>query len=189
MPHPSSNADLRDHFSADRSENRNVVAGTDEYVALRQRDAIRRMHVSVIISSLTDATAEDLYHAAWVLNHGDLPEEARRAHALASRAAALGLEKARWLAAASFDRACMYDGKLQKYGTQIVPDGIRYRVWDTDPGTTDAERAEFCVPPISDQHSRAEELSRTVPQPPMDEAPTWLKSAIARWSQDDVDNS
>jgi glycine oxidase len=34
----------------------------------------------------------------------------------------------------------MYQGKPQKYGTQFVPDGKRWRLWDVDPTTTDAER-------------------------------------------------
>jgi hypothetical protein len=184
-----SNSDLLNLFAADRAENRNVVAGTAAYIALRQRDTDRRLQVSEILSSLIEATKEDLYHAAWVLNHGDLPEEARRAHTLASKAASLGLKDARWLAAASLDRWHMYRGKPQKYGTQIVPDGIRYRVWDTAPETTDAERAKHGVPPISDQHYRAEELTRTTPQPSMDGAPAWLKSAISRWRMENANEA
>jgi hypothetical protein len=35
----------------------------------------------------------------------------------------------------------MYSGKPQKYGTNSVPDGKRFRVWDVDPATTDEAQA------------------------------------------------
>lgn len=189
MSHTSFSSDLLNLFAADRAENRTIVAGTAEYVALRQRDADRCLRASEILSSLTLTFKEDLYHAAWVLNHGSRLEEVQRAHTLASKAASLGLDEARWLAAASLDRWRMYGSMPQKYGTQIVPDGVKYRVWDIAPGTTDAERAKHDVPPISHQHHRAEQLTRTEPQPSMDGAPTWLTSAISRWRLKDADDA
>jgi len=187
MAHPNCNSDLLELFSADRTEDRNVVAGTAQYAALRKRDVERRQRASEILSSLSLPTKDDLYHAAWVFNHGDLPEEAQRAHLLATEAAQLGLDEARWLAAASFDRWCMYSGKPQKFGTQLVPDGVRYRVWDTEPGTTDADRAEHGVPPLSDQLRRADQMTDTTPQPPMEGAPVWLTSAVERWRNEEID--
>ena len=76
----------------------------------------------------------------------------------------------------------MYRGLPQKYGTQIVPDGERYRLWDLDGETTDAERAQWDVPPLSAQRARAEEMTRSEPQPPMDKAPEWLQMALRRWT-------
>ena len=76
----------------------------------------------------------------------------------------------------------MYEGRAQKYGTQIVPDGRCYRLWDVDPDTTDELRAEWDVPPLQKQLERAEALSRNQPQPPMREAPPWLRKAIERWA-------
>jgi hypothetical protein len=176
--------EIQELFLADQKEHLDVPSvGTAEYSALRERDRLRRESGLKLLVSITSPSAEDLYRVAWVLNHGDTPEEARCAHQLATQAAALGCDDAKWLSAASYDRWQMYSGKPQKYGTQIVPDGTRHRVWDTDPSTTDTERAELNVPPIADQHKRAIELTRTVPQPPMDQAPEWLKSAIARWNE------
>jgi hypothetical protein len=100
-----------------------------------------------------------------------------------ARAAALdGYAPARWLAAAAYDRWCMYRGLPQKYGTQFVPDGKRYRLWDVEGETTDAERAQWEVPPLAAQHARAEAMTRNEPQPPMDMAPEWLETALRRWS-------
>jgi len=97
---------------------------------------------------------EALYHAAWLLNHGEMPGEAAQAHALAREAAEGGYAPARWLAAAAYDRACMYAGRPQRYGTQFVPDGVRYRLWDVDVATSDSDRAEWDVPPLAEQRAR-----------------------------------
>ena len=171
--------DVREHAAG-------RTAGTPEYRAMRARDAERRGTGERLLAELRasgQATAADLFHAAWLLNHGDAPDEARRAHELAREAAALGgVAKARWLAAAAYDRWCMYDGRPQRYGTQLVPDGVGIRVWDVEtPDVGDAERARWDVPPLAAQRRRAAELSRTEPQPPMDGAPAWLRAAVARW--------
>ncbi|TKC99014.1 hypothetical protein [Polyangium fumosum] len=171
--------DTREHASV-------PPVDTPDYRALRERDRARRAQAESSLSLLQErggASAEDLFHAAWLFNHGDHPAEARRAHELAREAAERGFPQARWLAAAAYDRRCMYEGRPQKYGTQFVPDGVRHRLWDTDPTTTDAERAAWDVPPLAAQLRRAEEMTRTEPQPPMTDAPAWLKAAIARWGK------
>jgi len=86
-----------------------------------------------------------------------------RAHELARKGADLGHRGARWLAAAAYDRWLMRQGKPQKYGTQYVPDGERWRLWEDDPATTDEERKEWCVPPLAEAIRRAEEMTRTRP--------------------------
>ena len=37
------------------------------------------------------------------------------------------------------------------------------------------------MPPLAEQLRRADELTRSEPQPPIDGAPVWLKAAIERW--------
>jgi hypothetical protein len=131
-------------------------------------------------------TPQALYDAAWLLNHGEHPAEARQAHELAREAAEHGHAPARWLAAAAYDRWCMYEGRPQRYGTQFVADGVRYRLWDVEPATTDAERAAWDVPALAEQLARAEALTRTEPQPPLTHAPAWLRGALARWRAADA---
>jgi hypothetical protein len=170
-------------YRDDRREHGEVPPiGTPEYRALRERDRGRRTRVAELLDSGQVQAAEQLYQAAWILNHGDLPDEARRAHELALRAAATGHRPARWLAAAAFDRWRMYSGLLQKYGTQFVPDGRRQRLWDVEPDTTDAERAEWDVPPLTEQLAKAVEASRYYqPEPIPADAPQWLLDALERW--------
>jgi hypothetical protein len=94
------------------------------------------------------------------------------------RAAALGHTGARWLAAAALDRSLMYAGLPQKYGTNIVPDGVGWRLWDVDPATTDAERLANDVPTLVEMQARAAAI--TTPQPDTAGAPEWLRSAMRR---------
>jgi hypothetical protein len=155
--------------------------GTQDYWNLRHRDSERRERVLQIIEEIGLQSPEDRYHAAMILHHGETLDEIWKAHELAKCAAERGLLAARWLAAAAYDRWLMYQGKAQKYGTQIVPDGTKQRVWDVDPQTSDEKRAEWGVPTLEEQNQRAEKLSITEPMPPMDEAPDWLKEAIKRW--------
>jgi hypothetical protein len=53
----------------------------------------------------------------------------------------------------------MYEGRPQRYGTQFVPYGVRHRLWDVEPATTDEERAAWAVPPLAEQLRRADELT------------------------------
>lgn len=178
------NEGLHALFQADRAERADQPrAGTPEYAAMRERDARRRQRAAAIVAAGGATTAGDYYHAAALFQHGDTPDDAWQAHTLALRAVQLGHATARWLAAAAYDRWCMYQGRPQKYGTNYVSDGVRHRLWDVDPATTDAERAEWDVPPLAEQLRKAAEATRIDPPPPidLDRAPWWLKEALARW--------
>jgi hypothetical protein len=190
------NQELDSLFEADRQERTNQPkVNTSEYKAMRGRDLERRERVMEMVAAEALNTAEDYYHAAWIMNHGDTPQDARNAHRLALRSSELGYRPARWLAAATYDRWQMYQGKPQKYGTNYVYDGRRDRLWDVDPETTDEERADWDVPPLVEQLRKAEEANRN--QIPLSEneleefevnAPEWLKNAIKRWRVEE-DNS
>jgi hypothetical protein len=54
---------------------------------------------------------------------------------------------ARALAARLYDRLRMLQGRPQKFGTQLGPDGA---LWHIDPGTTDSERAKWDLPGLAD---------------------------------------
>lgn len=167
-------------LAEDQAEDRAVLAGEPAYVALRMRDRARREAVMALLADGWPEDAGDLYAAAWVLNHGDEAEEAALGSRLAARAADLGHPKARWLAAAALDRSLMYAGLPQKYGTNMVPDGVGYRLWDVDPATTDAERLANDVPRLAEMLARAAAL--TDAQPDVAGAPGWLRSALRRWA-------
>lgn len=176
--------ELRALYEADQQQRQDhPTYGTVEYAQLRAHDAERRELVRALIAENALTFAEDFYHAAMILQHGEALADIWQAHTLALRATELGHVPARWLAAASLDRWLMYQGRPQKYGTQFVPDGTRYRLWTVDPVTTDAERAAWGVPALEEQARRAERMTRTEPQPPLEDAPWWLKEAVTLWSQ------
>lgn len=178
-----SNSELLGLYQADRQERvSHPRHGTPEYRAMRERDRQRRERAAELVREAVLVTGEDFYHAAWLFQHGDTPEDAWNAHRLAHRSAELGHRPARWLAAAAYDRWRMYQGQPQKYGTQYVTDGTRERLWDVEPETTDEERAQWDVPPLAEQLRKAEEASRSHPPTPVgDDAPQWLKDALRRW--------
>lgn len=166
-------------LAEDQAEDRAVLAGEPAYVALRDRDRARREAVMALLAGGWPDDAEALYAAAWVLNHGDLTGVAALGSRLAARAAELGRPGARWLAAAALDRSLMYAEQPQKFGTNIVPDGVGWRLWDVDPTTTDAERIANDVPPLAEMQARAAAI--TTPQPDMAGAPESLRKAMRRW--------
>jgi hypothetical protein len=158
---------------------------------MRRRDVERRTRALQIVAATGSLTAEDYYHAAWIMNHGDTADDARHAHTLALRSSELGYRPGRWLAAASYDRWQMYQGKPQKYGTNYVSDGQRDRLWDVDPATTDEERAAWDVPLLAEQRRKAEEANRQQAPRSAEEvreyeanAPEWLKDALKRWREE-----
>ncbi len=166
-------------LAGDQAENRALLAGEPAYVALRERDLARREAVMALLSEGWPEEADDLYAAAWILNHGDLSEEAALGSRLAALAADKGRPGARWLAAAALDRSLMYAEQPQKYGTNIVPDGVGWRLWDVDPAITDEERLANDVPPLAEMQARAAAI--TDPQPDMAGAPDSLRRAMRRW--------
>ena len=182
------NSELLSLYQADRREHSSgFKQGSRPYLDMRERDRRRRQRVSEIIAADETTAPEDYYHAAWIFNHGDTPEDAWQGHTLAREAAALGYRPARWLTAATYDRWLMYQGKPQHYGTQYVTDGKRHRLWDVVSSTTDAERAEWDVPPLAEQLRKAEEATRRDPPGPIGEdAPAWLKEALKRWHAEEA---
>ncbi|MCC5613369.1 hypothetical protein LC612_43510 [Nostoc sp. CHAB 5834] len=174
-------------FVADQAERENhPKVGTPAYRLLRDRDLARRQYIQKMIDENQVTTAQDYYHAAFIFQHGDTISDIWSAHLLALKSVGLGSQAGKWLAAAALDRWHMYRGLPQKYGTQIVPDGSCYRLWDINPNTTDQERAQWDVPSLSEMEHRATELTVAShgDMPPMESAPDWLKQAVQRWRED-----
>ena len=186
------NEELALLYQADKQERVDQPrANTPEYKAMRIRDLQRREQVMAIANSDGLQTAEDYYHAAQIMNHGDTIDDARHAHMFALRSSELGYRPARWLAAAAYDRWQMYQGKPQKYGTNYIYDGRKDRLWDVEPRTTDEERAAWDVPPLAEQLRKAEHANQhKVPMTDEERkefesnAPDWLKAILKLWREE-----
>ena len=145
---------------------------------LKVRDRVRRRRLEELRAAGALQIGPDYYHAAMILMHGNGLEDYWQAHEWSMKAVELGCEEARWLAAASYDRWLMSQGKPQKYGTAFLPvylpPGAQWVVWDVDPLTTDAERAQWNVPTLAEQQQRAEEMTKhSPPMAPFGEDPPW----------------
>jgi hypothetical protein len=125
---------------------------TIDYSVVAELDRQHREQVFEMISRGLVTEPPDLYHAAILLQHAD-PNTCRDcyllAHHLARRAAELGHEPSKYMAAATLDRYLVFSGKPQKYGTQFNTDSLGNEyIFPIDSLTSDSERAVWNVPPF-----------------------------------------
>ncbi len=140
-------------FQQDQEERRE---GT--YTA--ESDRRRRERVTELLEAGALQDAADYFHAAVIFQHGEEAEDYRRAYELSLRAAELGHEKGRRMAANAYDRWLLAQGKPQKYGTQIICDERGCRLMELAPSTTDEERAAWDVPPLAVIQAQIAEMNR-----------------------------
>ncbi|MEM9327773.1 MAG: hypothetical protein AAGA85_19040 [Bacteroidota bacterium] len=160
--------------------------GTPEHEAFRGRIKERMAKAQEVLRNEESVSGEDYFHACILFIHGDRPEDFWQAYQWGLKSVDLGYTTAKKYTAAAYDRWLMYQGKPQKYGLQYVPDGVRLRVWDVDPTTSDEERAAWDVPPLQQLYAIAEDASKhyDLSKIDMDKKPQWLKDAIKRWDEE-----
>jgi hypothetical protein len=121
----------------------------EEFAAITERDRQRRARVLELVRAERVTTAEDYYHAAMVLQHGEKPEDHLLAHVLATVAAFKGNPKGKWLSAAALDRFLAKSGREQFFGTNFF--GSSFENLQLSPPlsglATEALRREYDVPP------------------------------------------
>jgi len=107
-------------------------------------------------------TGADCYHAAMILQHGDIAEDYLLAHELCVVAIVKGEDRARWLAAASEDRFLMNIGRPQRFGTQYRSEGVggTVRLCEVEPGVTDELRSAMDVPSLKEAKAIEAELNK-----------------------------
>jgi len=143
------------------------AAAAMNWVEINKRDAERREQTHKLMSEGKLTTAQDFHDAAYVLQHGQNPDDYLLAHVLAVEAVVKGDETSKWISAATLDRYLQAIGKSQVFGTQYTgrdflffmlhkndPDAIKNH--KSEPGTTqkpyddslipDPIRLDFCVP-------------------------------------------
>ena len=127
-----------------------------------ERSLARRKEAWDLVTAGRAKQPDDAYHAAALLVASDRPVEVARAAELAHQALAgdPDLLAARPLVATAEDRRAMLAGKPQRFGTQIVEVAGKWQLYTVDPAVSDAERAEWGLPPLADAQARAAELNR-----------------------------
>jgi hypothetical protein len=160
--------------------------GTPEYFALRKKCKTRIAKVKEILESDEHLSGDDYFHGCIIFMHGDCPDDFRQAYSLALKAVDQNHKGAKRFAAAAFDKWLMYQGKPQKFGLQYVPDGVRLRLWDVDPETTDEERAGWEVPSLEELYKTIKAVNERFDMSMinMEIKPQWLKDAIKRWNSE-----
>ena len=149
------NEELAALFEEDRADAQ-TFQGEEAFLASQAR----RYHVEQLLAERKVNTADDYFHACFIFQHGERLDHWAKAHLMARTAADLGHPRAKYMAAASYDRWLMRQGKPQKYGTNSVADNAGWRVWDYDPTTTDEERAALDVPPLSELLERVKHIEQ-----------------------------
>jgi hypothetical protein len=124
------------------------------------QDREHRKRAKALLDSGALASGDDFYHAAFIFQHGDKPEDYLLAHSLAVIAAARGRPDAAWIAAATLDRYLQSIGQKQVYGTQYMTragEAVTQEPYDRTL-LSDALRAAMGVPPQAAQEKRRLEM-------------------------------
>ncbi|MDB5691382.1 MAG: hypothetical protein JWO81_445 [Alphaproteobacteria bacterium] len=134
------------------------------------QDRARREAARRLLDAGALRSGEDFWHAAFVFQHGDKPQDYLLAHNLAVIAAAKGRRDAPWIAAASLDRYLQAIGQKQVYGTQFMMrpgQPATQEPYDRN-AISDAMRMATGVPPQAEQEKRRAEFDResAAPAPP-----------------------
>jgi hypothetical protein len=152
-------------YEADQADRQEFLRlGPEELRKVSERDKQRRQRVAEIVGMGQLNSAEDYFHAAMVLQHGEKSEDYLLAHELATVAGFKGHKTGRWLSAAALDRFLHSVGRPQRFGTQYKRDGDR--PWTQEPydrSLHDSVRREYEVPPRGEQAKRLEELNQGQP--------------------------
>jgi hypothetical protein len=148
---------IQDIVDADQDV-RQTADFTKNWDKVAREDAQRRTELLVLIPKAV--TSDDFANIALVYQHGDCIGH----YMLANHFARLGADKselARWLVAATLDRALMSLGRAQKYGTQYTVIGATqcFALYVVDPRTTDEERMKFNVPSFTQALAQAKEFN------------------------------
>ncbi len=181
------NQELKELFDKDQYECLNQPPdNTPELTLLRARNKNRRDRVKFILEANDQLSGEDYFYACIIFIHGDCPQDFWEAYNFGLKSIDLNYNAAKRFAASAYDRWLMYQGKPQKFGSQYVPDGVRLRVWDVDPETTDKERAEWDLPSLEKLYETANEASKKYDMSTisMETKPQWLENAVKRWNSE-----
>ncbi|MEO6509229.1 MAG: hypothetical protein ABIO02_04700 [Patescibacteria group bacterium] len=139
-------------FNEDQADRYDIQQwSTQEKIdAIALRDTKRLAEVQMLLEENELHAPDDLYYAAMIFQHGSSVEHFKKANRLAEQSMDLGYEPAKWLYAASLDRALLNEGKPQKFGTQYkITTDREKEYFPCDPTTTDEERKKYNVPRLN----------------------------------------
>ena len=133
-----------------------VAADWDWAAVIDKQDAERRTQTRALLASGQLHTGEDFKLAAFIFQHGSIPEDHLLAHTLAMIAVAKGESDAIWIGTATLDRYLQSVDKAQIYGTQFkTPPGapVTQEPYNREL-ISDALRRMLGVPSLEAQRTR-----------------------------------
>jgi hypothetical protein len=149
---------LHDEDQADRASE------AVDWSVVGPRDHARQKRVKELFSGKALRTANDYYHAALILQHGDVPEDFLLAHEFCVVAILKGRndKETAWLAASAEDRYLMNIGRPQRFGTQFRSENNGpVRLYAVDESVTDELRRLMGVHSLAEARAHEAELNRT----------------------------
>ncbi|HEX8193442.1 MAG TPA: hypothetical protein VF552_11140 [Allosphingosinicella sp.] len=160
-----SNAEIAAMFEVDQAARRSPAQ--IDWTLLTREDEARRRRARVLLDSGALQSADDFYHAAFIFQHGEQPDDYLLAHSLAMAAVARGRPGASWIAAATLDRYLQNIGRPQIFGTQFsTPPGQPTTQAPYDPAlVSDALRSALGVPVRAAQEERRLEIQARYARP------------------------
>jgi hypothetical protein len=149
---PADSAELQALFDADQADRQ---IRPPDWSVVGPRDRAREARVHEMLEAGLVVTALDYYNAAMIYQHAPGIEGSEMAHELAMISAALGNDRAKWLAAASWDRLLVRLDRGQRFGTQYTVDAEGTKTLEEmEPGVTDAMRAAMHCPTLEEAKAR-----------------------------------
>ena len=159
------NPELAKMYREDQSDRMPPAGSSIDLNQVGHRDAARLARVKQMYTADELKTGADYYHAAMILQHGQVPEDYLLAHEFCVVALALGEKRAAWLAAATEDRFLMNVSRPQRFGTQFRSDGPNQpmKLYTTDGAVTDSLRTRLSVPSLSEAKAREARMNSAPP--------------------------
>src|SRR5262245_1924391 len=148
---------LHDEDQADRAPD------TIDWSVVGPRDRARQGRVKEMLAGNALHTANDYYHAALILQHGDVPEDFLLAHELCVVAILKGRNdrETAWLAASAEDRYLMNIDRPQRFGTQFRSENNGpVRLYKVDESVTDELRRLMGVHSLAEARAHEAEINR-----------------------------
>lgn len=139
----SINAELAQSFADDQADRKMPYEQID-WSKVGPRDKAHEQRVDQILAAGEARVADDYYHAAMVFQHGDGTAAIERARELTLKALQIDPQH----------RLLVRRGRPQKWGTQFSKKDGLWVLDDVDLATTDAQRAEWEVPPLAEARAR-----------------------------------
>lgn len=157
------NEELKRLYEGDQSDRTPPQGKAIDWTIVGPRDKARLARVTELYAQNRLQTANDYYHAAMILQHGDAPEDFLLAHEFCIVAISKGKndKDTKWLAASSEDRFLMNIGRPQRFGTQFRSEGGGpFRLYTVDAGVTDELRREMGVRSLAEAKAHEAEINR-----------------------------